>query len=67
MQNLTTSPFGFKADFSSGSAGRKKKPLAAAKPLTSNALAAPTCPTLPPAKQAEILTGAKPPAVSHNH
>lgn len=45
----------------------EKKPSAAAKPLTGNALVAPTCPTLPPAKQVEILTGAKPPAVSHDH
>lgn len=66
MQILTASPFGFKADFSS-SAGRNKKPWAEAKPLTGNALAAPTCPTLPPAKQVETLTGAKPPAVSHVH
>lgn len=46
---------------------KKKKPSATAKLLTGNALAAPTCPTLPPAKQGKILTGAKPPAVSHDH
>lgn len=67
MQKLTASPFGFKADCSSSSAGRNKKPWAEAKLLTGNALAAPTCPTLPPAKQVETLTGAKPPAVSHVH
>jgi len=66
-QKLTTSPFGFKAGFSSGSAGRRKKPSAAATPLTGNALAAPPCPALPPAKRAKALTGAKPPAVSHAH
>lgn len=40
MQNPTTSPFAFKADFSSGSAGREKH-SAAAKALPGSALSAP--------------------------
>lgn len=59
LDSKLTSPAAQKED--------KKEPWAAAKPQSSSALAAPTCPTLPAAKQVQTLTGAKPPAVSHDH